>query len=152
MNSNVKSFIEENIDLINNNMFKDVFYRAGRILTNREIRILSEIFNDINIDTTSVRWEVVSDGVKQYITDNLNAPRFARDRSNSWARLDYMIEELYQVGFTEQQVKDFILQNESKLGLKLRKLSPEYGWLGDGDYAFQWFDETAFDKEYNYAQ
>jgi hypothetical protein len=35
-------------------------------------------------------------------------------------------------------------------GTTVRKLAPEYSWMGSGDYAFEWFNLAEFDKEYKY--
>lgn len=146
----VKKFIENNIDLINNTQIYDVFKLACEDLSTNEIHELSEVLSTIDIETETIRWRVFEDIVKEYIKDNLNAPNFAKDKSNSWARLDYMMDGISNVGFGWVQAKQYVLEHAKQLGLHIRPLAAQYGWQGTGDYAFQWFDEDAFDKEYNY--
>lgn len=147
MNTNVKTFIENNVDMIEDDLV-EFFIQASYILRTHELSILSDILQSAGIDARSAQYKLLETLVKTYIEDNLNAPSYAKDISNSWARIDYMLEETGTVGLSQQDAKQYIIDHESDMGVSCRKLSPEYGWYGSGDYAFQWFDEKAFDEEY----
>ena len=143
----VKDFIEQNVDLIDDSNFVALFEKADKRLSQDQCAELMDIFNDIGVEATSICWKIFEQNVKTYIDDELNNPYHTK--SNSWARLDYMLDGISSVGFTWQEAKEHVLTNQEKLGLKCRKLEPEYGWQGVGDYAFQWFDEEGFDKEFS---
>ena len=149
MNTNVKTFIENNVDMIEDDLV-EFFIQASYILRTYELSILSDMLQMAGIDAQSAQHKLLETLVKNYIEDNLNAPSYAKDNSNSWARIDYMLDNIGTIGLGWQEAKQYIIDHERDIGLRCRKLAPEYGWQGAGDYAFQWFDEKAFDKEYNY--
>lgn len=142
----VKDFIEQNVELLDNNNFVALFEKADKRLSNDQIAELREIFNEIGVDATSICWTIFEQNVKTYIDGELNYP--FQTSSNSWARLDYMLDGISLAGFSWQGAKEYVLTYQEKLGLNCRELGPQYGWHGAGDYAFQWFDEKAFDKEF----
>ena len=142
----VKDFIEQNIYLIDDNDFVALFEKADIRLSQDQCAELMDIFNDIGVDATSICWKIFEQNVKTYIDEELSNPY--NTSSNSWARLDYMLDGISSVGFSWHEAKDYVLTHQEKLGLKCRKLEPGYGWQGSGDYAFQWFNEAAFDKEF----
>lgn len=150
MKPKVKQFIETYIEAIEDNSLEFVFKQAAVELSSTELFELSEILEDINIPTEEVRWKVFDQSVVDYIQNNLAAPSWQKDRSNSWARVDYMLDELPTVGFVWQEAKAHVIANGNKYGTTVRKLAPEYGWMGSDDYAFEWFNSVEFDKEYNY--
>ena len=150
MNNIVKHFIEKNIDLLDCNELEEFFKHAALKLSGTQIYELSEVLENIGIETEDARWKVFSVMVIKYINDYTNLPSFLRDKSNSWARLHYMLEEISNLGFGWQDAKDYVLKHQKELGLECRALAPEYGWQDAGDYAFQWFDSVEYDKEYNY--
>lgn len=145
MYDNVKKFIENNIELINDNNIEGIFNIAAEDLTTHEISQLVGILEDIDIDTEAVRWEVFDALVVEYINDHLNNKY---DRSNSWARVEYMLDEISNLGFGWNEAKEHVINNENKYHTTIRELEPEYGWYGSGDYAFEWFNKDAFRKEY----
>lgn len=142
----VKDFIEQNVDLIDDNDFVALFEKADKRLSNDQIADLQEIFNEVDVDATSICWNIFETNVKTYVGYELASPY--NTSSNSWARLDYMLDGISTVGFSWQEAKEHVLNNQQKLGLECRKLEPQYGWEGAGDYAFQWFNEKEFDKEF----
>lgn len=150
MKPKVKQFIETYIDAIEDNSLEFVFTQAAAELSTDELYELSEVLEDIDIPTEEVRWKVFDQGVVDYIQSRLAAPSWQKDNSNSWARVDYMLEEISDLGFGWQDAKDHVIANETTYGTTIRKLAPEYGWMGEGDYAFEWFNSVKFDKEYNY--
>ena len=150
MKQNVKQFIETYIDAIQENSIEFVFKQAAAELSTDELFELSEMLERINIPTEEVRWKVFDQGVVDYIQGFLDGPSWQRDKSNSWARVDYMLEEISDLGFGRLNAKVHVLSNGNKYGTTIRKLAPEYGWQGSGDYAFEWFNSVEFDKEYNY--
>ena len=150
MKQKVKQFIETYIEAIEDNSLEFVFKQAAAELSTAELFELSEVLEGINILTEEVRWEVFDQGVVDYIQRYLAAPSWQKDNSNSWARVDYMLEAIPNLGFEWHDAKAHVIANGNKYGTTIHKLAPEYGWMGDGDYAFEWFNPVEFDKEYNY--
>lgn len=150
MKQKVKQFIETYIEAIEDDSLEFVFKQAAAELSTDELSELSEVLEGINISTEEVRWKVFDQGVVDYIQGRLYAPSWQKDKSNSWARVDYMLEEISDLGFGWQDAKAHVIANENTYGTTIRKLAPEYGWMGDGDYAFEWFNSVEFDKEYKY--
>ena len=142
----VKDFIEQNVELLDANDFVKLFEKANTKLSNDQIAELQQIFIAIDIDAVSLCWNIFEQEIHAFIEDNKHDP--FRDESNSCARLDYMLDAISLVGFSWQEAKHYVLTNQNKLNLQCYKLEPQYGWQGAGDYAFQWFDERAFDEEY----
>lgn len=150
MKPKVKQFIETYIEAIEENSLEFVFTQAAADLSTDEIYELSEVLEGINIPTEEVRWKVFDQGVIDYIQYHLSIPSYMKDRSNSWARVDYMLDGISDLGFGWLNAKAHVLSNGNKYGTTIRKLAPEYGWQGSGDYAFEWFNSAEFDKEYTY--
>ena len=150
MKPKVKQFIESYIEAIEDNSLEFVFKQAAAELSSDELRELSEVLEAIDIQTEEVRWKVFDQGVVDYIQSNLAAPSWQKGKSNSWARVDYMLYEVSDLGFGRQDAKAHVIANGDKYGTVVRKLAPEYGWEGAGDYAFEWFDSAEYDKEYHY--
>lgn len=150
MKPKVKQFIETYIEAIEDNSLEFVFKQAAAELSTDELFELSEVLEGINIPTEEVRWKVFDQGVVDFIQRNLNLPGYMKDSSNSWARVDYMLYGVSDLGFGWQDAKEHVIANGDKYGTTIRKLAPEYGWEGAGDYAFEWFNSVEFAKEYNY--
>ena len=150
MKPKVKQFIETYIEAIEDNSLEFVFKQAAADLSTDELAELSEVLEGINIPTEEVRWKVFDQGVVDFIQSNLAMPSYQKDKSNSWARVDYMLYRVSDLGFGWQDAKAHVIANGDKYGTTIRKLAPEYGWQGSGDYAFVWFNSVEFDKEYNY--
>ena len=150
MKPKVKQFIETYIEAIEDNSLEFVFKQAAAELSTDELFELSEVLEGINIPTEEVRWKVFDQGVVDFIQNNLAMPSYLKDKSNSWARVDYMLYGVSDLGFGWQDAKSHVISNGDKYGTTIRKLAPEYGWEGAGDYAFEWFDSVEFAKEYNY--
>ena len=150
MKSKVKQFIETYIEAIEDNSLEFVFKQAAAELSTDELFELSEILEGINIPTEEVRWKVFDQGVVDFIQSNLAKPSHQKDASNSWARVDYMLYEVSDLGFGWHDAKSHVIDNGDKYGTAVRKLAPEYGWEGAGDYAFDWFNSLEYDKEYNH--
>ena len=150
MKPKVKQFIETYIEAIEDNSLEFVFKQAAAELSTDELFELSEVLEGINIPTEEVRWKVFDQGVVDFIQRNLNLPGYMKDSSNSWARVDYMLYGVSDLGFGWQDAKEHVIANGDKYGTTIRKLAPEYGWEGAGDYAFEWFNSVEFAKEYHY--
>lgn len=150
MKPKVKQFIETYIEAIEDYSLEFVFKQAAAELSTDELFELSEVLEGINIPTEEVRWKVFDQGVVDYIQYHLNIPSYMKDRSNSWARVDYMLDGISDLGFGWLNAKAHVMSNGNKYGTTVRKLAPEYGWQGSGDYAFEWFNSAEFDKEYIY--
>ena len=150
MKPKVKQFIETYIEAIEDNSLEFVFKQAAAELSTDELFELSEVLEGINIPTEEVRWKVFDDTVVDYIQYHLNRPSYMRDRSNGWARVDYMLDSISDLGFGWHDAKQHVIANTNKYGTTVHKLAPEYGWQGSGDYAFEWFNSVEFDKENKY--
>lgn len=150
MKPKVKQFIETYIEAIEDNSLEFVFKQAAAELSTDELAELSEVLEGINIPTEEVRWKVFDQGVVDFIQNNLAKPSYQKDKSNSWARVDYMLYGVSDLGFGWLNAKAHVLSNADKYGTTIRKLAPEYGWEGAGDYAFEWFNSAEYAKEYNY--
>lgn len=148
MNDSTKAFIEANIDLIEDNELETLFHVAVQELRHSALCDLIDALELVGIETEGTRHQLLADAVTNYVTDNLNAPAFARDDSTGWARLDYMLDGIELFGFAWPDAKQWILDNPKRVGLVLTALEPEYGWQGVGDYAFQWFNKKKFENEY----
>ena len=149
MRPEVKQFIETYIKSIEQDDLEFVFTQAADKLSNDDISELSKILESVDIPTEEVRWKVYDQRIVQYIQDYLAAPSWTKDKSNSWARVDYAVAEIAtNLGFGQQRAKQHVIANGSKYGTTVRKLAPEYGWQGSGDYAFDWFNSIEFEKEY----
>ena len=150
MKPKVKQFIETYIEAIEDNSLEFVFKQAAAELSTDELAELSDVLEGINIPTEEARWKVFDQGVVDFIQHNLAIPSYQKDKSNSWARVDYMLYGVSDLGFGWQDAKAHVIANGDKYGTVVRKLAPEYGWEGAGDYAFEWFDSVEYAKEYNY--
>ena len=150
MKPEVKQFIETYIEAIEENCLEFVFKQAAAELSTDELFELSEVLEGINIPTEEVRWKVFDQGVVDYIQHYLNMPSYMKNKSNSWARVDVMLDQISNLGFGWQDAKAHVIANVDKYGTTVHELAPEYGWEGAGDYAFDWFDSEEFDKEYPY--
>lgn len=150
MKPKVKQFIETYIEVIEDNNLEFVFKQAAADLSPAELSELSVILENIGIPTVEARWKVFDQGVVDYIQGYLDAPSWQKNKSNSWARVDYMLEEISDLGFGWHDAKEHVIANGDKYGTTIHKLAPEHGWTGDGDYAFEWFNSVEFDKENNY--
>lgn len=149
MKPKVKQFIETYIEAIEDGNLEYVFTQAADNLCNDDISELSEILESVDMPTEEVRWKVYDQRIVNYIQDNLAAPSWTKDKSNSWARVDYAVAEVAtNMGFGDKRAKEHVIANGSRYGTTVRKLPPEYGWQGDGDYAFDWFDSDEFYMEY----
>ena len=151
MKPKVKQFIESYIEAIEDNSLEFVFKQAAAELSSDEISELSEVLEEVNIPTEEVRWKVFDQGVVDFIQSHLAMPSYQKDKSNSWARVVYMLYEVSDLGFGWHDAKAHVIANGDKYGTVIRKLAPEYGWEGAGDYAFEWFNSAEYAKEYNYG-
>lgn len=145
----VKDFIEANIDLIDNSNIELLLDKA--LDTNPYIvGELGSILDTIDIDTTNIRWNLLYKLIIKYIDDNKDLPDYQKgDSCDSWARVDYMLLEIPDLGFNHKEIKDRLSRLPKSDKAYAYPLEPEYGWYGSGDYAFSWFNKSGFDKEYN---
>ena len=144
----VKEFIQSQYNNINNNNFREVFMEAASTLPDKELGKLVTMLDTIGIDTTSIRWEVFEYIVKDYVDYySKRVPKWLKNKSEDWSRLDYMLEEISNLGFGQEAAKKYVLEHESELGLKLSPLEYDYGWFGSDDFDLGWFNKVEFDKE-----
>lgn len=145
----VTEFIKAYKHKINDNDFEYVFSRAAEELVTHEISQLATMLESIGIETESIRWNVFEQQVKGYVDYWLyQTPSYMKNKSESWSRLDYMIEDISNLGFGEPDAKAYVIKNGKRLGLNLLALEPQYGWYGSGDYDLGWFNKREFEKEY----
>ena len=144
----VKQFVEQNIQLIDDaNLYKLFMLAEKAIPETHNMAELADMLETIGLNTEYIRWSIFDQSVQNYIKYYLTlTPPI--DKSNSWARVDYMLEEISDMGFGWQAAKEHVINNGNTYSTTVKPLDPEYGWQGSGDYAFKWFDKIAFEKEY----
>jgi hypothetical protein len=151
MFARTKEFIESHKNLINQNKFYDLFKAAAKdtTLVTHELNELAFVLEEALgvTDLDSIRWQVFESEVKDYIDYYQNLPSYMRNKSNDWSRLDYMLDEISNIGFGAIDAKNYVIKNGKRMGLNILQLDPEYGWEGAGDYDLGWFDPVEFEEE-----
>ena len=141
-------FIRKYRNKINDNDFEYVFSRAAEELVTHEINELATMLESIGIETEDIRWKVFEQQVKGYVDYYLNqTPTYMKNKSEDWSRVDYMIDEISDLGFGAPDAKAYVIKNGKRLGLNLLDLETKYGWYGSGDYYLGWFNKSEYDKE-----
>lgn len=147
----VKNFVKEYFELINTpSQHKELVRIANETLhSNNDLAILFFMLREIGINLDDYRWELFDNDFLSAIAHMKRRP-YADDKSASWSRLDYMLEEVDYQGFTHSEIVNHLKEPEvaNKLDIKLRPLAAEYGWMGAGDYDLGWFKEDIFRKEF----
>ncbi len=149
MFARTKEFIESHATLINENKFYALFKAAVKGLLTREINELACIIEEaLSVpDLDACRWQVFESEVHEYIDYYQKLPSYMKNKSNDWSRLDYMLDEISNIGFGQIDAKNYVIQNGKRMGLNILPLEPEYGWLGSGDYDLGWFNKSEYKKE-----
>ena len=147
MTDQIKHFLEKHADLITEDLY-DLFLTAADMSSGHYIYVsnLVDVFDTAGIDTKDAIHRAIKTKIAQYIRDNQQIG--VDDRSHSWSRLDYMCDELNDMGMGYQGFKQYILDHADEFGLKIKPLSAEYGWYGDSDYDLGWFNKQEYLKEY----
>lgn len=149
MFARTKEFIESHSTLINENKFYELFKEAAKELITHEINELAVVLETVlgveDLDTC--RWQVFESVVKDYIDHYQKLPSYMKNKSNDWSRLDYMLDEISDVGFGFNDAKNYVIKNGKKMGLNLLQLEPQYSWMGEYDYDLGWFDKEEYRKE-----
>ena len=69
------------------------------------------MLKSIDIDLTYYRWEAFDSEFKNLIDGYSSGnPYPPDDRSGSWSRLHYLLEESYLCGFTYEEIEDHLKQ------------------------------------------
>lgn len=146
-NKRVEQFIENNIDLIDEESWLTLFYAAYRELKNRDVEELALILLDIGVDTKEARLQVLADNIVGEL-NSFNA--LNDDPSNSWARLQYVLGATGRLGLTYQDIVDYLYKHEKLLNLNIHKITePDYCWEMVPDYDLLGkFNKEKFDKLY----
>lgn len=149
MFAKTKEFIESYSTLINENKFYELFKAAAKDLVTHEINELAVILEEaLGVpDLDDLRWQVFESEVKDYIDYYQKLPSYMKNKSNDWSRLDYMLDGISNIGFSDSDAKHYIIKNAKHMHLSLLPLDPEYGWYGSGDYDLGWFNPVEFKKE-----
>ena len=146
-NKIVQKFIENNIDLIDEESWLTLFYAAYRELNSRDVETLTLILLDIGADTKEARLQVLADNIVGEL-NSFNA--LNDDPSNSWARLQYVLGATGRLGLTYQDIVNYLYKHEKLLNLNIHKITePEYCWEMVPDYDLVGnFDREKFAKLY----
>ena len=142
MTNELKSFIEKNVKLIDDNNWRQLFINAYEdALMTSEVLELHNILLEANItDSTSLR----NDLLYEYIADNIN---FVRDKylKNAADPNDMRVVDSYVVqflrrylnntfGVPEQEAVQFIWYNQTPLGIRLEPTEKTNGQYGIKNY------------------
>lgn len=152
----ISEFIEKNIDLIDNSNWKMLAVQG--VIDNLESVNWLELFNimdkvlsvdeDKVIEAKWVAFDTIFLGEIIKLKNQAKNDPF-ESKANSWSRLDYVLEGMgYPFNLEHKDIVNHLLKPEIQkaLNIKMRPLSAEYGWYGEGDYDLGWFNETYFDK------
>lgn len=127
---NVKDFIEDNISLIDNGDYEELFREAygGMLpLENNEVAELVIMLNSVGVDTLNVRKELLYELIADLIADSV-PPADSKYRCYLFGLLLKDTNNLY--GFSLDESKQFVLDNALNLGITLVKInkSPYYSY------------------------
>lgn len=146
----VKNFIKEYSEIINTpSQHKELVRIANETLYNNDLVVLFFMLREIGINLDEYRWEIFDNTFLNAIAPMKRRP-YADNKSASWSRLDYILDDTEYQGFTHPEIVNHLKEPEiaDKLGIKLRPLAAEYGWKGAGDYDLGWFEEDIYREEY----
>lgn len=110
-------------------------------------KVLS-VSNDEIIEAKWAAFDMIFLGEIIYLGNQAKNDPF-ESKANSWSRLDYVLEGMgYPFDLEHKDIINHLLNLnvQKSLNIKMRPLSAEYGWYGEGDYDLGWFNETYFDK------
>lgn len=152
----ISEFIEKNIELIDNNDWKmlavqGVAYNLVPVNWLELFNIMKKVLSVDEDKIMEAKWaafDTIFLGEIITLKDQAKDDPFER-KANSWSRLDYVLEGMgYPFDLEHKDIVNHLLNPEiqKSLNLKMRPLSAEYGWYGEGDYDLGWFNETYFDK------
>lgn len=147
----IKNFIQRYSDYINNpDMHRELAQYAMEELSGNNQAQLFKMFKDIGLDFDSIRWEKFESNFHDALMRYVHVPYPIEDRSGSWSRLYYLLEEVGLCGFTYDEVVEYLKQPEiqKRLGITLTPLEAGYGWYGSGDYDLGWFKKDVFREEF----
>lgn len=147
----LKNFINNHSDQINlSTLHKELVQDAINELTNNHQKQLFGMLKSIGVDLEDHRWYWFDYEFKKVIDEHASKPYSPDDRSGSWSRLHYLLEETNLIGFTYDEITNHLKQPDiqKKLNITLTPLEDGYGWYGSGDYDLGWFKKNIFRKEY----
>lgn len=146
MTEAVKKWIQENIKIVDDGDYTYFIEKAHKEMNYKDF-VEFLMFLDTNefFDTTTPKLEAFAnrliDEINYYRT---NTQTKYEDPSNSWSRLQWCIGSIGQFNLKYVQIVDYLIQNKSKLGIKMIPLPIEYGWDGADDYDLGWFDKDTY--------
>lgn len=151
----ISEFIEKNIELIDNNDWKmlavqGVAYNLIPINWLELFNIMKKVLSVSEDKIMEAKWaafDMMFLGEIIHLGNQAKNDPFER-RANSWSRLDYVLEGMgYPFDLEHKDIVNHLLKPEiqKSLKIKMRPLSAEYGWYGEGDYDLGWFSEEYFD-------
>lgn len=147
MDNKIKQFLKRNLTLIDIGEISFVLHNGMLELSNDEYEELISALDQIGIDTTDIRWDLLETEIQTSIQLELQHP-IPTDRSNSWSRLSYMLQRLRgQYGFSYTEIVRHLKEHGSRIGVNLKPLDKKYAWM---DYPE--FDLGYFRKEFYEAQ
>lgn len=69
LNPRLKLFIESNVELIDNNQWKEFFKKADELFFNNYIMRLVDILDEVDIITINERYELLAEHLKENLTE-----------------------------------------------------------------------------------
>ena len=147
MNKRIVSFIDENLEDIDNENWTDLFHTAWEELDKVKVNELITILSDIDIDYDVLVWASIEGQLLNRIAYELDNSAF-NDMAESWSRLNWILnamETFYHK--TWDQVKQHILDNAAKLNLNIKPLDVEYSWDGSQEYDLGWFKPEYYEEQ-----
>lgn len=147
MNTRIISFIDENLEDIDNENWTDLFQTAWEELDKVKVNELITVLLDIDIDYEILIWASIEGQFLNRIAFELDNSAFS-DMAESWSRLNWMLnamETFYHK--TWSQVKQHILDNAEKLNLTIKPLDLRYSWDGSPEFDLGWFKPEYFEDQ-----
>lgn len=149
MTNTVKKFIEDNIDLIDDNRWQDLFsilYRNHNTFSAVEERELIDAFIDADVgDREELQWISIEQEILARIEFELNDKW---DTARTWSRFWWIYDCIQTFGIPGEVIAQHLIDNKERLGLKMTPLESKYGWYATADWDLGWFDKEKFAKEY----
>ena len=152
----ISEFIEKNIELIDNNDWKmlavqGVAYNLLPVNWLELFNIMKKVLSVSDDKIMEAKWaafDMMFLGEIIHLGNQAKNDPFER-KANAWSRLDYVLEGMgYPFDLEHKDIVNHLLKPEiqKSLNIKMRPLSADYGWYGEGDYDLGWFNEMYFDK------
>lgn len=143
MNRSTKTFIEQNVQLIDKEDYSELF-RAAHMQPFPVFFEVDDVLKELGVDTNKYKLEAMFTFISEMCNMYLQHPELG-DASNSWSRLRYQLDNVGYMGMDSDVIVEYYKQNHDKFGLKFKPLDIEYSWDGDTEYDLGWFIPSKFE-------